>query len=907
MITNNLKNLLSKLNTYSQKQLNNCMGYVMKRGNSEISCEHLFVTFFDEGNGDIPALLDIFDLSIVEPKKRLLIELDKFIEDHKNKLIWSDYLLDLIEIAWTIASVEFNENNLRSAYLMLALFTPTGKRLFPWVEEIWGNLSKEKIADEIKKGINNSVEEARLDESKQQPSPEGMDALKQFTENLTAKAKDGKIDPVFARDDEIRQMIDILMRRRKNNPILVGDPGTGKTAIVEGLALKVIEGDMPPAFKDVDILTLDLGLLQAGASVKGEFENRLKTVIKAIKNYSKPVITFIDEAHTLIGAGGTAGQSDAANLLKPALARGELRTIAATTWSEYKKYFEKDPALDRRFQLVKIAEPDDKGAFAILRGLKEKYAKHHMVRITDDAITTAVTLSRRYITGRQLPDKAIDLLDTASARVGLSQHATPAALVSISREISTLEREKQAIMQDRLTSDNKNSIEKRLKEIDDTNVEMNVLKENIEQRWDKEKQLVNDYLEKLNGFNSETSNEDDENQIIEYGKALKDFQKDDESLIFPEVNGDVVASIISDWTGIPIGRMIGDEAEKLLNLENELKKRIMGQYQAIHMITEILRVAKSGLKDPNKPMGVFMLVGPSGVGKTETALALADLLFGGEQYITTINMSEFQEKHNVSRLIGSPPGYVGYGEGGVLTEAVRQKPYTVVLLDEVEKAHPDIMELFFQVFDKGVLSDGEGRVVNFSNTVIILTSNMGSELINKIVSATPEGTVPMSEDVVEAIRPTLAKHFRQAFLARTILIPYYPLSSKVISGIVRLKLSAVEKRLDAQDLKLQYDQNIINWLASRCNVAETGARNVEHVINTNLLPQISIELLTYLGQKDNIKGKKVVLYVVDDKIAFKLIDKDEEFIPPEIEKKEDNNDQDQLLDEEADSQDQNPD
>ena len=875
MITENIKQLFNKLNSYCITQLESAVGLATTRGHHDIVWEHLFVKLIDDDKGDIPAIIDVYKLSIVDIKKSLLGFLDEYKAGNTGRPAFSSNFLELIEQAWVLASVEFNADKIRSGFLLLALLTPSGRRMFPWLEDIWPTLTKEKVANAIHAGFEDSVEEPvqvtedGVQKISDRQTAEGMEALDKYTENLTIKAKDGKIDPVFARENEIRQMIDILTRRRKNNPILVGEPGTGKTAIVEGLALKIVEGDVPPAFKDADLLTLDMGLLQAGASVKGEFENRLKTVIQAIKDYPKPVITFIDEAHTIIGAGGSAGQSDAANLLKPALARGELRTVAATTWSEYKKYFEKDPALARRFQLVKVAEPDDVGAFAILRGLKSRYEEHHGVRMTDEGVTAAVTLSRRYITGRQLPDKAIDLLDTAAARVALSQHATPSAIEHINQLMATLEREKNALEKDRPTSKDQESIDEQLKKINEEIEKLSVKHSELIENWEKEKGFVDDYMTAVKEMDDSENEDKQDLEANAKQKAddLREFQKD-RPLIFPELDDEVVASVIADWTGIPVGNMLGDEADKLLNMQGELSQRIIGQNQALATITNSLRVAKSGLSDPAKPMGVFMLVGPSGVGKTETALAIADLLFGGEKYVTTINMSEYQEKHNVSRLIGSPPGYVGYGEGGVLTEAVRQKPYTVVLLDEVEKAHPDVMELFYQVFDKGVLSDGEGRVINFSNTVIMLTTNLASEAIMQIMEAAPEGAVPMAEDVNNAIRPMLNQHFRPAFLARLMLIPYYPLSQETISKIVKLKLNTVENRLQDQGASMKYDQDLIDWISARCQVSENGARNVEHVINCDLLPRISVELLSSLGNKDDLKGKVLRLQVEEDQIIF---------------------------------------
>jgi len=873
MITYNVKLLLSKLNRYTLSQFDSAAGFAMTRGHYEIGMEHMCLKMLNEGKGDIPVLLKKFNIPPQDLESALMCSLDAYGTGNTGRPSFSPRLISLIEQAWIVSSVEFSENVIRSGHVMMALLAPLGRQAFPWLEEAWPFLGKEKVAAALASGLKGSSEEvARPETTEETPTPEGMEAIERFTENLTEKAKKGKIDPVFARDNEIRQMIDILTRRRKNNPILVGDPGVGKTAIVEGLALKAIEGEVPPSFKNVDILTLDMGLLQAGASVKGEFENRLKTVIKAIKTYHKPVITFIDEAHMLIGAGGGAGGSDAANLLKPALARGELKTIAATTWNEYKKYFEKDPALARRFQLVKVAEPDDDGAFAILRGLKGRYESHHGIRITDAGVSAAVTLSRRYIIGRKLPDKAIDLLDTAAARVGLSQHVLPSVITEISYARATLEREKEAIVTDRLTSSDFESIDARIAQIDVEIADLSHKEKKLSEKWDHEKILTGEYLKAVEEFkefrqNAPESDPSECEAVVQKTIAALRVYQAGHPMTHPELDDALVESVVSDWTGIPIGSIMGGESEKLLMMREEIALRIIGQDQAIKTIAESLQVARSGLKDPKKPMGIFMLIGPSGVGKTETALALADFLFGGEQCIISLNMSEYQEKHNISRLIGSPPGYVGYGEGGVLTEAARQKPYSVILLDEVEKAHPDVMELFYQVFDKGVLADGEGRVVDFSNTVILLTSNLGSALIEQITAAGPAGAMPLGEDVVAAIRPTLASHFPPAFLARMALVPYYPLSQDTIATIVKLKLGMVEQRLKVYGGGLCYNGDVINWIVSRCQIAENGARNVEHVINAQLLPKVSLEILSSLGKKDALKGKKMSLGVREDEIV----------------------------------------
>ena len=664
-------------------------------------------------------------------------------------------------------------------------------------------------------------------------------------------------------------MIDILARRRKNNPIAVGEAGVGKTAVVEGLALKVVEGDVPDILKNVDIFGLDMGLLQAGASVKGEFENRLKSVIDEVKSSPKPIILFIDEAHTLIGAGGAAGGGDAANLLKPALARGELRTVAATTWSEYKKYFEKDPALARRFQLVKLEEPSPAEAVTIIRGLRDKYEEAHGVYVRDDGVEAAALLSARYISGRQLPDKAVDLLDTAAARVKISVSSKPDYIDDRERQIKTLERELSAIQRDieaETRADDGRSAEL---EAEIAAIEADLV--GLNQRWEKERDAVNRVLELRQqlarlrdpGVEEEAETDDQESapespaadnadpeavkQALDQAMGALLAIQGKEPLIHYEVGPDVVAQVISDWTGIPLGKMVKDEAQTILSFSDDLAKRIKGQDHAIEAVNQGVRSAKAGLNNPSAPMGVFLFVGPSGVGKTEMGLSVADLLFGGERFIVTVNMSEFQEKHSVSRLIGSPPGYVGYGEGGMLTEAVRQRPYSVVLLDEVEKADPEVMNLFYQVFDKGTLADGEGRVIDFKNTIMLLTSNLASDIITQMCAG---GELPERDVLTEAIRPVLSNHFKPALLARMEIVPFYPIVGDAMKEIVGLKLNRLADRLlHSHKMSFAYDGAVVDQIAQRCTEVETGARNVDHIINRTLLPQISTELLEQMSEE----------------------------------------------------------
>ena len=875
MITENVRLLLNKLDTFCLGQLDGAAGLAMGWGHYEIGVEHLVAKFLDLDRCEFQVILQEFEVDISVLHRELEKSLEGFRKGNTGRPVFSPQLLEWVEQAWTMASVEFAHDRIRSGHLLATLCTPFGRRTFSWIGRGLGGVSREAVSAVLTAGVESIEAVESLETESKGPAPEGLAALEQFTINVTEKARAGEIDPVFARDDEIRQMMDILTRRRKNNPILVGEPGTGKTAIVEGFALRVTQGEVPPMFEGVEIFTLDLALLQAGASVKGEFENRLRTVIEAIKSYPGPVVTFIDEAHTLIGAGGAAGMGDAANLLKPALARGELRTIAATTWTEYKKYFEKDPALARRFQLVKVAEPEDEGAIAILRGLKKIYETHHGVRISDGGVVAAVQLSRRYITGRLLPDKAIDLLDTAAARVVLSQNALPPVIAVLEQKMATLDREKRALEGDASARGTEDLFRERLERIQNLMTACDQEAEELRKRWAQEKELVAHYLESCEemGRLPETASHDHRQemaeQMVRIAGELQAFQAK-EPLVFPEVDEQVIDGVIADWTGIPIGRMTDDEAEKLMRLESHLTRRVMGQNHAISRIIDTLRVAKTGLKSPEQPMGVFFLMGPSGVGKTETGLGLAEEIFGGEQYVVTINMSEYQEKHNVSKLIGSPPGYVGYGEGGVLTEAVRQKPYTVVLLDEVEKAHPDVMDIFYQVFDKGTLADGEGRIVNFRNTVILVTSNLASSEIMELTAQADPKDIPSMEAILSAVRPALLSHFKPALLARMTLLPYYPLGRDIISAIVKKKLDKVAHRLAQRSCILGYDNALVEWVVSRCDLADNGARNVESVINLQLLPKISMELLSRMGNHDTMEEVNLHLEVVGGDILFRF-------------------------------------
>jgi type VI secretion system protein VasG len=687
----------------------------------------------------------------------------------------------------------------------------------------------------------------------------GTRALDQYTVNLTERARNGEIDPVLGRDFEIRQMVDILIRRRQNNPILTGEAGVGKTAVVEGFALRIVKGDIPPPLQKVEVHTLDLGLLQAGAGIKGEFENRLKTVINEVKASPVPIILFIDEAHTLIGAGGAAGSGDAANMLKPALARGELRTIAATTWSEYKKYFEKDAALVRRFQVVHIEEPDEEKAMVMMRAISPFLEKHHKVMITDDALLSAVRLSHRYLTARQLPDKSVSVLDTACARVAIGQNTSPPAVEDATRLLEQIEGEMKILERESLIGhDHADRIESLTKEKEATKSRL----EELNNKWQKEMDIAAKIRDLRHNIHEIHGDDPSSSELTQKKEQLKGLEKDfaevqgDLPLIQIAVESEVVSEVISGWTGIPTGRMLTDEITTVLKMGDLLGERIIGQDHALDAIAQMIQTSHAGIDDPSKPTAVFLFVGPSGVGKTETAIALSELLYGGEQNLISINMSEYQESHTVSGLKGSPPGYVGYGEGGVLTEAVRKKPYSVVLLDEVEKAHPDVMELFYQVFDKGTLEDGEGRRIDFKNTLIILTSNLGTDTI--MTACADEETKPDWQGLSDMIRPELLKQFKPAFLGRLKIVPYFPITDKNMCIIVKLKLDRIANRMrENRDVSFQYNEDLIESIANRCTEVESGARNVDHILTNTLMPDISRELLSRMATGEQIKEVKV--------------------------------------------------
>ncbi|MEQ2027084.1 type VI secretion system ATPase TssH [Xenorhabdus szentirmaii] len=845
--------LLRRLNPYCAQALEAAASLCQTRTHAEITVEHWLLKILERGESDITVLARRYEWDMGTLWQSLLDHIDGYPRTVHSRPQLSNSLLTLIKNAWLLASLDEGEPSIRSVHLLSALIeTPSLvgcdgvwplltlgssqlQRLRPLLDaqsEERPELQQQAMLGHDTTGLSVETSGKISAPLAGQPLSDALLAvLDKFTLDVTAKAKSGNIDPVFGRDDEIRQMVDILSRRRKNNPILVGEPGVGKTALVEGLALRIAEGNVPESLKTVSLRTLDLGLLQAGAGVKGEFEQRLKNIIDAVQQSPTPILLFIDEAHTIIGAGNQAGGADAANLLKPALARGELRTIAATTWSEYKQYFERDAALERRFQIVKVDEPDDDKASLMLRGLKSRYAKYHGVHITDDAVKAAVTLSRRYLTGRQLPDKAVDLLDTASARVRMSLDTQPDILVRLRAELAALALESDALLEDKAVG---NPVEEtRLTDIQLRRDELETQLAQIEEQYQKEKALTEQLL-----ACRQSDNNPDENTRLQ--QQLAEIQNG-APLLGLDVDVRTVATVIADWTGVPLSSLMKDEQAELLELEHHLGKRVVGQSHALETMAQRLRAAKTGLASENGPLGVFLLVGPSGIGKTETALALADTLFGGEKSLITINLSEYQEPHTVSQLKGSPPGYVGYGQGGILTEAVRKRPYSVVLLDEVEKAHRDVMNLFYQVFDRGFMRDGEGREIDFRNTVIVMTSNLGSDHLMQMLEEQPES----SESVLhELLRPILRDHFQPALLARFQTVIYRPLGAEALRTIVEMKLAQVAKRLKLHyRLNCVVEESLYDTLVEACLLPDTGARNIDSLLNQQILPVLSQQLL----------------------------------------------------------------
>lgn len=922
--------LFGKLNSLGYKAIEGATVFCKLRGNPYVETVHWLHQLLQLQDSDFHRIIKHFGLDPARLTADLVAALDRLPRGATAISDFSPHLEEAVERGWVFGSLLFGENQVRTGHLVVGfLKTPGLRNVFLGLSREFGKIKLETLTDNFTQVVGGSPEDALAatdtsalaagaapGEASGAMAPAALgkqEALARFSVDLTASARKGEIDTVLGRDEEIRQIVDILMRRRQNNPILTGEAGVGKTAVVEGFAIRIAAGDVPPSLRDVTLRRLDLGLLQAGASMKGEFENRLRQVIDEVQASPKPIILFIDEAHTLIGAGGAAGQGDAANLLKPALARGTLRTIAATTWAEYKKYFEKDPALTRRFQVIKVEEPSEEKTVMMIRGLSPILEKHHRVPLLEEALEAAARLSHRYIPSRQLPDKAVSLIDTACARVAISQHATPARVEDCRRRVEARQTELEILGRETTLGIDH---EKRLAEIKADLDRENAALAKLQERWTKEKDLVTNILDlrqRLQKLNPPSAGQKEPPAgQKELPKGLKEPQGSSPSppsvervgvtgplateaaseptppldssspqtgagtadpaalraelqqrqqeltalqgenpLILPCVDEQAVASVVADWTGIPVGRMVKDEIQAILHLADTLEKRIIGQRHALEAIAKRIQTSRARLDNPSKPIGVFLLTGPSGVGKTETALALAEALYGGEGNMVTINMSEFQEAHTVSTLKGAPPGYVGYGEGGVLTEAVRRRPYCVVLLDEVEKAHPDVHEIFFQVFDKGMMEDGEGRLIDFKNTIILLTTNVGSDLIMNLCKD-PE-LKPDPDGIAKSLRQPLLKTFPAALLGRLVTIPYYPLSDAMLEAIIRLQLGRIERRLQANhNVRFSYDDKVLKLIASRCTEMESGGRMVDAILTQTLLPEISRELLNRL-----MEGKTV--------------------------------------------------
>lgn len=918
------KALFNKLNQSAYGTIESSYKFCVMRGNPHIELSHWLTQILQLQDSDIHRIIKYYGIDENKLQKGIIGSLER-LRSNSSSAIISEQIVQTIEKAWIYGSLELSDTKVRTGHLIIGMLeTRSLKDSLVSISSEFKKIDSDELIINFNKICKNSpeakqsstqVDSAEHDEQSTNLSGE-QSPLESYATNLTEKAKNGEIDPVVGRDEEIRQIIDILMRRRQNNPILTGEAGVGKTAVAEGFALRVAKGDVPPDFKNVTLYALDVGALSAGASMKGEFEERLKSVIEEVQASETPIILFIDEAHTLIGAGGAAGTGDAANLLKPALARGTLRTIAATTWAEYKKYFEKDPALTRRFQVVQIDEPDEQKGIQMMRCLTNVMEAHHKVLILDEALEASVKLSHRYIPARQLPDKSISVLDTACARVGVSQHSTPSTVEDHQKELEMYQTERDIIQRElEIGIDTKN----RLPDVEEKIQKKEELLSELQQRWEKEKVLVDKILtvrsqlqskplsketaDEVSGEIVETSEEkvvdathielsikensdaelfdntseqptqqDKDSLLTELHQLQEQLveMQGDTPLVLPTVNAQAIASVISDWTGIPMGSMVKDELNAVLNLGETLGKRVLGQQHSLDLLAQRIRTTRAGLESPDKPIGVFMLAGPSGIGKTETALALAEALYGGEESLITINMSEFQESHTVSTLKGSPPGYVGYGEGGVLTEAVRRRPYSVVLLDEIEKAHPDVHEIFFQVFDKGWMDDAEGRYIDFRNTVILLTTNAGSDEIHHYCDGKAIEDRPNPQSIAKAIREPLRKIFPAALLGRLDVIPYYPLSPELLKHIIQLKLNKIEKRIEeTYHIPFTYDDEVVDLIGARCTEVESGARVVDGIISNNLLPRIGQKFL-----ESAVSGKQydgIHIAVKDEEFQYGFI------------------------------------
>ena len=892
--------LFGKLNRLAYQAIESATVFCKLRGNPYVELVHWLHQILQGQDSDIHRIIQHYQLDPGRIAADMTRALDALPRGASAISDLSEHMDDATERAWVYGSLQFSSSQIRTGYLILGMLrTKNLKAILTGISGEFGRISPDDLAQNFVKIVSGSPEDglrpqdgsavggsAEPGEASGARAPAQMgkeEALAQFCTDMTQQARDGKIDPIVGRDEEIRQVVDVLMRRRQNNPILTGEAGVGKTAVVEGFALRIARGDVPPSLKEARLLSLDVGLLQAGASMKGEFENRLRSVIEEVQASPVPIIMFVDETHTLVGAGGAAGTGDAANLLKPALARGTLRTIGATTWAEYKKHIEKDPALTRRFQVVQVEEPDVPKAIRMMRGIASMLEKHHRVQVLDEGIEAAVSLSARYIPARQLPDKSVSVLDTACARVSISQHAVPAEVDDSRKRIEGLQTELEIIDRDETAG---YDVTERRAAISHAKSEEEARLAALTERWEQEKAVVEEILAiraklREGGAPVDAPNAAGEEaaktsplSAEERAKLVEDLRaknaeltaiQGESPLILPIVDAQAVASVVGDWTGIPVGRMMKDEIDTVLHLEDHLAKRVIGQDHAMKMIAKRIQTSRAGLDNPSKPIGVFMLAGTSGVGKTETALALAEMLYGGEHNVITINMSEYQEAHTVSSLKGAPPGYVGYGEGGVLTEAVRRKPYSVVLLDEVEKAHPDVHEIFFQVFDKGVMEDGEGRLIDFKNTLILLTSNAGSDLIMDMCSD-PE-LMPDPEEIAKALRDPLLKIFPAALLGRLVTIPYYPLSPSMIAAITRLQLDRIKKRVKStHNVPFSYTDAVVDTIVSRCQELESGGRMIDAIVTNTMLPDISGEFLQRMMAGEAVN--KVDIDVTDGEFTY---------------------------------------
>ncbi|MCX8959393.1 type VI secretion system ATPase TssH [Erwinia psidii] len=852
--------LFGKLDTLLFTSLESATAFCKLRGNPYVELVHWLHQLMQHQDGDLQQLIRYFSLDEDALTKDITAALDRLPRGASAVSDLSEHIDSAVERAWVYGSLKFGVQQIRGGHLLIGMLkTFNLANLLKGISAQFSRINTDTLLEQFDSVLANSKEAQQVTSAPADANmavPQQKGTLAQYAQDLTARAREGKIDPVAGRDEEIRQMVDILMRRRQNNPLLTGEAGVGKTAVVEGLALRLAAGDVPQPLQDVQLWLLDIGMLQAGAGMKGEFEARLQALINEVQSSPTPIILFIDEIHTLVGAGGQQGTGDAANLLKPALARGQLRTIGATTWAEYKKYIEKDPALTRRFQTVQVAEPDEEKALLMLRSTVSPLEKHHRVLLLDEAVAAAVKLSHRYIPARQLPDKAVALLDTACARVAVSQSAQPPQLEDCQHRIHALEIEKEIAGREAKVAIGDPA---RVEKLDQQLAELAVLRAQLSDRWQAERGLVDEIIALRAGLHDDDAQDMAalHQQLTERQQQLKVLQGD-APLLFAAVDANVVAAVVSDWTGIPLGRMVKNEIDAVLKLADTLNERVIGQRHGLDLIAKRVRTSRARLDDPNKPVGVFMLCGPSGVGKTETALALAETLYGGEQNIITINMSEFQEAHTVSTLKGAPPGYVGYGEGGVLTEAVRRRPYSVVLLDEIEKAHPDVHEIFFQVFDKGWMEDGEGRHIDFRNTLIILTSNVGTQLISAMC-ADPE-LIPEPEALATALRPPLLEVFPPALLGRLLVVPYYPLSDEMLASIVRLQLKRIQLRLEQNHgIVSEVDDSVITQIVQRCTEVESGGRMVDAILTNTLLPQMSQMLLSASARDEQYRRLRVTL------------------------------------------------